>query len=209
MENTKKNSLKTEIIEWIKSIVVALVIGFVVTSFVKPTMVIGESMTNTLQPYDYLLVNKISYKNSLPEYSDIVLAQTEIPLYDNELDIMSRILKKLNLGDEKAYNKIVIKRVIGLPNDIIAIKDGYVYRNGEKLEENYTRDGVTYGGEIYQVPEGHVFLMGDNRQGSSDSRDESIGMIKKEDLIGKVIIRIFPFNKIQTSFLPSVLSFSA
>lgn len=200
MENSsnKKNSWKKELVEWIKAIAITLVLGIAITTFVRPTIVVGESMSNTLHPYDYLLVYRRAYNNSMPNYNDIVLAQSSIPL-GGELGFVGNVKRLVGIENKDA-TKIIIKRVIGLPNDVIKIEDGFVYRNGEKLEENYTRDGVTYGDDSYFVPEGHVFLLGDNRQGSADSRDSSIGMVPVEDLLGKIILRMFPFNKITTKF---------
>lgn len=200
MENSssKKINWKKELVEWIKAIAITLVVGIAITTFVRPTVVVGESMSNTLQPYDYLLVYRRAYKTELPKYNDIVLAQSNLPL-EEEMGLFGKIKKLVGI-ESKDAKKIIIKRVIGLPNDVIKIEDGFVYRNGEKLEENYTRDGVTYGDGVYLVPEEHVFLMGDNRQGSADSRDDSIGMVPEDALLGKIIIRIFPFNKITTKF---------
>lgn len=199
MENKEiKNRILKEIREWLRAIVVTLVIGLLITNFVRPTIVVGESMSNTLMPYDYLVVYRKAYINSLPEYNDIVLAQSKIPLGEDE-KITNIFTKLLNFNNKNINNKIVIKRVIGLPGDIIEIRDGYVYRNSEKLIEDYTRDGITLGEGYYEIPDGHLFLLGDNRQGSMDSRDSMIGMIPKEDILGKIIIRLFPFNKITTN----------
>lgn len=199
MENKEiKNRILKEIREWLRAIVVTLVIGLLITNFVRPTIVVGESMSNTLMPYDYLVVYRKAYINSLPEYNDIVLAQSKIPLGEDE-KVTNIFTKLLNFNNKNINNKIVIKRVIGLPGDIIEIRDGYVYRNSEKLIEDYTRDGITLGEGYYEIPDGHLFLLGDNRQGSMDSRDSMIGMIPKEDILGKIIIRLFPFNKITTN----------
>lgn len=199
MENDKRKSIKKEIIEWIKSMVITIIAGIIITTFVSPTVVVGESMSNTLMPYDYLFVYKKAYSNKLPGYKDIVLAQSSIPITDSEGTsyIFSKIKSLYNKNEDK---KIVIKRVIGLPGDIIYIGSGNVYRNGELLVEEYTRDGVTFGEGTYVVPDNHLFLLGDNRQGSMDSRNSEIGMVSMDDIIGKVIIRVFPFNKITTEF---------
>ncbi len=180
---SKKEYLIKELIEWVKVAAITLVAALVITSFVRPTLVIGDSMTNTFQPYDYLLVYKRAYKNKLPEYGDVVLFQSHLAL------------------DNGRGEKILIKRVIGLPGDSIDIYDGKVYRNGEELVEPYLRDGAT-DGDLYipEIPEGEIFAMGDNRFGSNDSRNPAVGTIPQDALLGKVIIRLFPFNAITTDF---------
>ncbi|MDO4794062.1 MAG: signal peptidase I, partial [Filifactor alocis] len=178
-------NMKKELIEWIKVIVIAGILAVAITHFIKPTIVKGVSMYPTLQPNDYLIMNRVAYKNKPIEYLDVIVFESDILL--NESDPESK--------------KDLVKRVIGLPGDHILIKDGDVYRNDEKLEEPYIKDGVTDRDIEADVPEGHVFVMGDNRLNSSDSRDEDVGMVDEKVIIGKVIIRLFPFNKITTNFL--------
>ena len=179
---SRENIVK-KLVEWIKVGVITLVAALIITSFVRPTLVLGDSMTNTFQPYDYLLVNKRAYKSKLPEYGDVILFQSHLLL------------------DNGRGEKILIKRVIGLPGDSIDIHDGKVYRNGQELIEPYLRDGIT-NGDLYipSIPEGEVFVMGDNRLGSNDSRSPDVGTIPQEELLGKVIIRLFPFTQITTDF---------
>jgi signal peptidase I len=96
-----------------------------------------------------------------------------------------------------------VKRIIGLPGDRVAIRDGYVFINGKKLQENYLGpsiytgggDFIEDGGESKIVPEGYYYVMGDNRGVSNDSRYSEIGFIDRNWLKGKVIIRFFPFDK--------------
>ena len=110
---------------------------------------------------------------------------------------------KLSLdGESSKKKKDLVKRVIGLPGDIIEVKDGMVYRNGEELNEPYINDGITDRDIMVVVPQNQYFVMGDNRLNSSDSRDDRVGMISKENIIGKVTLRLFPFSKITTDFLP-------
>lgn len=175
------NTVVKEVFEWIKIIVVAMVMAFVITSFVKPTLVNGESMLPTLKPKDYLLMNRIAYKKELPNYGDVIVFESE-------------------LTDERNKPKDLVKRVIGLEGDHIVVNDGDVWRNNELLDEPYINDGVTDGMVDIIVPEGHIFAMGDNRLNSTDSRSELVGTISEDKIVGKVFVRLFPFNKITTDF---------
>lgn len=102
---------------------------------------------------------------------------------------MSLIIR--NNDDEKNY---WIKRVIGEAGDTIEFKDGRVYRNGTELVEIYIKEEMVVPFETIVVPENYIFVMGDNRNGSKDSRD--IGPIPKENVLGKVLLRYYPLNKI-------------
>ena len=99
--------------------------------------------------------------------------------------------------DDGSGNKILIKRVIGVENDVMSIYDGNVYRNGVQLEEDYTLEGYTTG-ELYDyvVPENEVFVMGDNRSVSLDSRSAEVGAVSEDDIIGKAFFRLYPFSEI-------------
>ena len=170
--------MKKTIFEFAKTIILALVIALVITTFIKPTLVKGYSMFPTIEPNNYLIVNKIPYITGAPERGDIVVFKAHI-YSDN--------------GEEKD----LIKRVIGLANDVIEVRDGVVYRNGEALEEDYIYGGVTPGNMApFTVDEGYIFVMGDNRPNSMDSRDPSIGEVAVADILGRVDLRLYPFSEI-------------
>lgn len=171
---TKKESVK----EWVKTILISVVIALVITTFVRPTLVKGYSMYPTIEEYDYLIINRMPYMTKEPEYGDIIVFKTN----------------QLTVDGEK---KDLIKRVIGLPGDTIEILDGVVYRNGEALEEPYIFGEYTPGQiEAITIHEGKIFVMGDNRPNSLDSRDSRVGEVPMSNIRGKVIVRLFPFNKI-------------
>lgn len=135
-------------------------------------------MYPTIEPYNYLIVNKIPYLTGEPSHGDIVVFKAHI-YTDN--------------GEEKD----LIKRIIGLEGDVIEVKDGIVYRNEEALSEDYIYGGVTPGDMApFTVDEGYIFVMGDNRPNSLDSRDPSIGEISQADVLGRVDLRLFPFDQI-------------
>ncbi|EJP21862.1 signal peptidase I [Peptostreptococcaceae bacterium AS15] len=172
------NSIKKEIIEWIKSILFAIVIAFIITIFISPTVVKGESMYPTLQNNNYIILNKTAYWFSTPKRGDIVVFKSHIK-------------------DEKGKDKDLVKRVIGLPGDHIEIKYGNVYVNEELQNETYINGDYTDGSIDLIVPEGKIFAMGDNRPNSFDSRADEIGTIDiNSEIIGKALIRLYPFNEI-------------
>lgn len=175
----KKKSKDSGAMAWIRDIVIALVIALVIVQFITPTIVQQHSMDNTLNNGDYLIMWKLPYKfGGSPDIGDIVVFETE-------------------LETEEGDQKLLIKRVIAKGGDTVAIRDGIVYRNGEALSEPYTRDGYTNGGmDETVVPEGTLFLLGDNRVVSVDSRDPAVGFVSEDLLVGKAVLRLFPFNKI-------------
>ena len=93
--------------------------------------------------------------------------------------------------------KLLIKRIIAIPGDVVNIADGKVSINGEIQTEDYTLEPYTSGwvSEV-EVPEDSLFVMGDNRQNSTDSRDSGVGFVKYDDIVGKAFFRLYPFNKI-------------
>lgn len=169
-----------EVKEWMKDILIALIVAVIILQFIKPTFVKETSMTPTLQEYNFLFLSKQAYHFGDPKQGDIIVFHTKL---------------KTQSGDEK----LLIKRVIGLPGDTINIADGVVSVNGKVLDEPYIKDGYTSGYiENLKVPEGSLFMMGDNRQNSTDSRDPSVGCVKISDVYGKAVFRLYPFNEIGT-----------
>lgn len=115
-----------------------------------------------------------------PDYGDIIVFKSHIQRDDGK-------------GD-----KLLIKRVVGVENDVIDIHDGVVYRNGTALDEPYTKEGYTEGDiSDYKVPADQVFVMGDNRRVSLDSRSEEVGTVSEDSIVGKAFIRLYPFNQIK------------
>ena len=166
--------------EWIKDILIAVVLAAIILVFIKPTIVREHSMENTLSHGDYLFVSKQRYKlfNKDPKLGDIIV-------FSSDLETVT------------GKDKLLIKRVIGVPGDTISISNGTVYVNDEALDEGYTKDGYTdYEMDPVTVPEGCLFCMGDNRQNSTDSRDPRVGFVSIDRVMGKAVFRIFPFSKI-------------
>lgn len=162
--------------ELIRDILVALVIVLILTSIIKPTIVKESSMEPTLFENHYLIVNKLAYKMGEAERGDIIVFESV-------------------LETEEGDKKLLIKRIVGLPGETVTVADGEVYIDGQLLEENYLKDGITPG-EITdcKIPEGQLFVMGDNRVVSIDSRE--LGCISEDTVMGKAVFRLFPFNQI-------------
>lgn len=159
-------------------IVTALVLSLVITQYVAyHTSVEGSSMEPAFQNGDQLIVEKLSYYFHEPERYDVVV----FPFSDNV-----------------SY----IKRIIGIPGDIIQIKNGEVYLNGEVLGEKFGKEeriedpGLAE--EEIVLAEDEYFVLGDNRNASVDSRKEEVGTIRRSQIEGKAWVRFYPFDAIST-----------
>ncbi|WP_455539578.1 signal peptidase I [Terrisporobacter sp.] len=169
--------VKKEVFDWVKVFALAIVFAFVITQFVKPTLVNGDSMYPTLQDGNYLLIDRMSYKFKEPKHGDIIVFKSD-------------------LKQDDGSSKDLVKRVIGVSGDKVKIKDSKVYVNGKKINEPYIYNQPTEGDIDTVVPQGSVFVLGDNREISLDSRYDSVGFISESDILGKVFIRLYPFNEI-------------
>lgn len=178
MSNHGGSSVLKAIKEWFTAIALAFVIALIIRYFLfAPYEVHGTSMSPTLNGNEVLVVNKWIYTMKEPEYGDIIVFHT------NE--------KKDPYSQE---TKDFIKRIIGLPGDRIKIEDGELYRNGQRLSEDYINGQMEGSYDEVLVPEGHVFVLGDNRNNSKDSR--VIGTIDMRDVIGRAEMVILPFDKL-------------
>ena len=181
-----------ELFDWIYSIVVALFIAMIIHIFLfVPTKVSGQSMYPTLNNGEYLIVSKISHVfRETPEYGDIVIIDSRTHRERSWRDDLEEPMKNyIAIFDRSSReHNVWVKRVIGKGGDTLAFKEGHVWRNGEKLEEPYINEPMEFSMDgSYTVPEGTVFVMGDNRNHSSDSR--FIGPVPVDHVLGKVAIQ--------------------
>ena len=162
---------------WVRDILCSVLLAALILCFIRPSVVRQSSMENTLHEGNYLLLSRQAYRFGSVKRGDIIVFRS-------------------SLTRENGQDKQLIKRIIGLPGETISIEDGTVYIDGEALEEPYTKDGYTLSNlEPVTIPEGHVFCMGDNRQNSIDSRSPEVGCVPISNIMGKVFVRLFPFNE--------------
>ena len=185
MSEIRKVKKRKELMEWVISLIVVILIALVARNFVFGTnLVKGISMEPTFEHDDYVVINKLTYRFGEPTRGDIVVCSY----------------------DKGTQEENIIKRVIGTPGDVIDIEIGDEYQyivliNGEAIDESYLPENMEQKGDIeypYTVPEGCYFVMGDNRNSSNDSRSKLIGAIPKDNIEGKVILRLFPFDRFAT-----------
>jgi signal peptidase I len=176
------NHFKSELWEWVKALLVALGLVLVIRWFLfAPFIVEGPSMEPNFHTGERLIVNKIIYSIRAAEHGEVVV---------------------FHATKEKDY----IKRVIALPGETVKVDEDKVYVNGQLIEEPYLKEavdeaekkGVSYNVRNYAehtVPEGTIFVMGDNRSNSYDSRD--IGFIQYDQIVGRADIVFWPINDLQ------------
>ncbi len=182
-----------EIFQWINAVLLALVLALLIRGLIfEPVMVKGDSMQDTLHDGQRLLVYKLGYYFSPPQRGDIVVLQYQAGFFQNVPSLDDSPFFRKLFPDFKEIN--YIKRAIGIPGDTVDIKNGEVYVNGNQLAETYIKGDTQSLGMTFplQVPENKVFVLGDNRQHSSDSR--VIGLVKITKLKGKAVFRIYPFD---------------
>ncbi len=174
----KKKILKELLSTGLYLLFVLLLTWLLITFVIQRTEVEGSSMEGTLSHGDNLFVDKISYRFNEPERFDIIVFPFQY--------------------QEDTY---YIKRIIGLPGETIQIDEkGNIYIDGEILQESYGRevikpDNLGRAAEPVTLGEDEYFVMGDNRNNSSDSRTELVGNIHRDDIIGRAWVRIWPFEK--------------
>lgn len=204
-------NLAREILEWVYTIAVALIITFVIKGFVFDVVrVDGPSMVPTLQHNDKLIVTKLGYE---PEAGDIIILDSayknRMEYMDSierttgeEMSFMDKISFKFNMPDN-LKKRYYVKRVIALPGQTVDFdEDGNVLVDGEILEEEYY-EGITYPMDSrvrypVTVEENMVFVMGDNRSVSKDSRSAELGQVPYDAILGKAKFRIWPLGEFGT-----------
>ncbi len=177
MGKEKSRGIVGEILSFLLYVAVVVGITFLIIHYVgQRTYVSGSSMENTLSDGDNLIVDKITYRFSDPKRYDIIVFPYQY--------------------EENTY---FIKRIIGLPGETVQIVDGTIYIDGEALQESYGREVMKNSGlaaDPITLGEDEYFVLGDNRNDSTDSRDPSVGKIPRDRIIGRAWVRIWPLSKI-------------
>lgn len=173
---TKAFSVKKEIFSWIKVILFALAISFVLNHYVIVSAEVPTgSMENTVMVGDRIVASRLSYYFHEPQRGDIIV---------------------FDFPDDESQT--YLKRIIGLPGETLEIKDGKVYINGSKtpLKENYLKETPVGDYGPYTVPKNSYFMMGDNRNDSKDSRFWNHTFATRDEIIGKAEFRYYPHPKL-------------
>ena len=199
----KKQGFFRELLEWVLYILAAFVLASLIQSEVFAlTEVNMSSMESTLMPQDKLVMNKMAYRFGEPDRGDILIFLKDEPAdgFVRRVSIyLSDVSMKLN--GEFRRNRL-IKRIIALPGDTVEIRDNQVFVNGEILQESYARvdpdAGRVLNGELalLTVPEDMIFVMGDNRGKSLDSR--SFGCVSLDSVEGEAVFRVMPMSEFGT-----------
>ncbi|MFC4556929.1 signal peptidase I [Virgibacillus kekensis] len=167
-----KEKKKNEWVEWGKAILIAILLAFLLRSFVFATSVVdGESMVPTLEDGETVLFNKFMYLFDEPERGDIVIIERPLKNY--------------------------VKRIIALPGETVKVVNDTLYIDGKEYEQNFISENARSSTGIIgpiEVPKNQYFVMGDNRAISKDSRN-GLGMIRAENIVGEAEVVIFPFSE--------------
>lgn len=198
MPEKEKLNIGREILEWIIYFLSAILIAsFLQSQLYALTTVHQSSMQNTLFEGHMMIMDKVGYQFSEPQKGDIIVFVKN----EDTKGFIKRyqvFLKDVQLRFQKDFRtNRLIKRVIALAGDKVDIREGKVYINDQLLDEPYAKGMTPTMGSIEYpliVPEGHLFVMGDNRENSLDSR--SFGPIDLKSVEGKAVFRILPFSKI-------------
>lgn len=172
MSSLAESKKQNEWLEWGKAIIIAVLLAFILKTFVFATSIVeGESMYPALEDGERIIFNKLVYIISQPERGDIIIIQ----------------------HPEKNY----VKRIIGLPNETIEMRDHVLFIDGEKQETSFVDEyhaKLTGNFGPIQIPDDSYFVMGDNRAISKDSRN-GLGFISRADIIGRSEFIIYPFTE--------------
>ena len=169
--------MKKEFKSYFIIILLALVITLGIMNFFSFYLVSGDSMAPTLKNNNYLIVKKEFLGKKQYKRGDIIVFNA---------DLQSTLQDKNEL----------VKRIIATPGDVVRIENNHVYVNGLIISENYLTEEKTFGDLERVIEAGSYFVLGDNREVSLDSRESSIGLVKEDEIMGEVIIKMFPFERI-------------
>lgn len=176
--------VKSEIREYVESFAVAILLALFIIFFVAQSFLVqGVSMEPTLQDGERLLVDKVTYRLREPQRGEIVV-----------------------FAYPKEPRRKFIKRIVGLPGDIVEIRDRTLYVNGQAIAEDYIRGPMYQPFGPVQVPQGSYFVLGDNRNNSEDSRFRDVGPVPRENIVGRALFVYWPLGKVGRIRIPEVFA---
>ena len=178
MEEKKKNAILSEVLDYVKVIIFAVVFVLIVNNFILiNALVPSESMEKTIMTGDRIFGFRLAYKFEEPERFDIVI---------------------FKYPDDPEQKELYIKRVIGLPGETVNIVNGKVYINGEQtpLDDSFCPETPIGDFGPYTVPEDCYFMLGDNRNCSKDSRFWENTYVREDQIVGKAVLRYYPSIKL-------------
>ncbi len=177
--SNQQNNIWQTIWENVQILVIAVILAVIIRTFIaEPRYIPSESMSPTLETGDRLVVEKVSYYLHPPQPGDIIV-------FEPPIQLQLQGYKK-----EQAF----IKRIVARGGDMVEVKEGKVYVNKIPLQENYILESPHYNLQSVEVPEGYLFVMGDNRNNSNDSH--VWGFLPEKNVIGHAIFRFFPLPRI-------------
>lgn len=177
--STQTNNTWKIIWENVQILIIAVILAVIIRTFIaEPRYIPSESMYPTLETDDRLVVEKVSYYFHPPHRGDIIVFEPPIQL------------QLQGYEKEQAF----IKRIIAMGGDTVEVKEGKVYVNNQPLKENYILQPPHYNLKSVKVPDGYLFVMGDNRNNSNDSH--IWGFLPEKNIIGHAVFRFFPLNRI-------------
>lgn len=189
----RRKAAVRETMEYVQSIALAILLAMVIMTFVGRSFVVeGASMEPTLHNRERIIVEKVSYRFRAPARGEIIVLKNpwrpDMEGWDRAVEAMRELV------DFSGSMRPYIKRIIGVGGDAIEISDGRVYLNGKDLHEPYVAASPWSDYGRVTVPEGYVFVMGDNRNNSDDSRG-SVGFLRTDRIVGRAMFRYYPLKK--------------
>ncbi len=178
-KNTRNSTEENPVVEIIKTLATAFILAIGIRTLVAEARYIpSSSMEPTLEINDRLIIEKVSYRFQKPQRGDVVVFSPTDKLR------------------EQNFKDAFIKRVIGLPGDKVEVRGGKVYVNGQAIREKYIEEAPEYKYGPVTVPKDQYLVLGDNRNNSYDSH--YWGFVPRENLIGRAVVRFWPFNRLGT-----------
>lgn len=191
-----------EVREYVQAILLAIVLAMVIMTFIGRSFVVeGASMEPTLHNRERIIVKKISYRFREPARGEIIVLKN--PWRPDQSGMAAVVEAVRELVDFSGSMRPYIKRVVAVAGDRVQIRNGILHLNGKPVDEPYVNEMVWSDYGPLTVPQGHVFVLGDNRNNSDDSRG-SVGFLRVDRIIGRAWVRYYPLNKICALKAPAV-----